>query len=740
MSPPLALVGGSGERAKVYLNGISLMKHSRFLPWLGLFLFLCATKTSGVGAVPLDLSAYDSSSEIRVESGSNLLNVRWRGSQGIYCELVFSLFNGAPLVKSVGTMERALDPAMVILRDINPVTLLTVGERDLEKRRGWNIFFDKVHAKPSKTSLMRLDLESVRVTSTSGTASVEFAEVNGGDFSGTLRFSFSSGSSLVRVEAIVSTTADARAILYDAGVTCADPSWRESVWIDSSDRLTRTMKRQNLAASSRSVRYRTIVAEGALGSLALFPPPHQFFYPLDFADNFGFVWHGPGYRNQILQPSIGIRQPLEGDRRYVPWFNAPPRSQQRLSIYWYITPGKGKDAIDEVARYTRRDRYEPLPGYQRFTSHYHIEHTLDYLKQTGGNAGADVPSELESPGFVQSFKRIGADIVHLAEFHNGRTPRLPTKERLDQLHLMHAECERLSDDSFLLLPGEEPNVHLGGHWLSFFPRPVNWVLQRPKGVPFAQEVAGHGTVYHVGSRDDVFELMKREGGLMWTAHARIKGSTGYPDRYREQPFFQSERFLGAAWKAMPADLSVNRLGTRVLDLLDNMANWGERKYVLGEVDVFKVEPNYELYGHMNMNYVRLDRLPNFEQGWGALLQALREGRFFVTTGEVLIKRFVAGTCESGETLRLKPGERQSIEFDLDWTFPLAFAEIVSGDGQHVYRETVDLGQTREFGQGAFRRSLDLSGRTWVRLEVWDTAANGAFTQPIWIDGLTAVEE
>ena len=37
-----------------------------------------------------------------------------------------------------------------------------------------------------------------------------------------------------------------------------------------------------------------------------------------------------------------------------------------------------------------------------------------------------------------------------------------------------------------------------------------------------------------------------------------------------------------------------------------MANWGEAKYVLGEVDVFKLDHTHELYGHMNVNYIRLD--------------------------------------------------------------------------------------------------------------------------------------
>ena len=111
-----------------------------------------------------------------------------------------------------------------------------------------------------------------------------------------------------------------------------------------------------------------------------------------------------------------------------------------------------------------------------------------------------------------------------------------------------------------------------------------------------------------------------------------KGSTGFPDRYRERLFFQSDRFLGAAWKAMPADLSQPRLGSRALDLLDDMSNWGTPKFVLGEVDVFQIEPDHELYGHMNVNYLRLESLPRFEDGWRPVLDALRGGAVFRHNG------------------------------------------------------------------------------------------------------------
>ena len=153
------------------------------------------------------------------------------------------------------------------------------------------------------------------------------------------------------------------------------------------------------------------------------------------------------------------------------------------------------------------------------------------------------PREMPTPEFVRVFKKAGVDIVHLAEFHNrlGRDRRNPDKA-LPLLKLLHDECIRLSDKDFLLLPGEEPNVHLGGLWISFFPSPVMWVLNRAKDSPFTEVHPEYGRIYHVGSAQDVLKLMELEDGLMWAAHPRIKSSTGFPDLYRKEPFFKSNRY------------------------------------------------------------------------------------------------------------------------------------------------------------------------------------------------------
>jgi hypothetical protein len=244
-------------------------------------------------------------------------------------------------------------------------------------------------------------------------------------------------------------------------------------------------------------------------------------------------------------------------------------------------------------------------------------------------------------------------------------------------------------------------------------------MSRKEDQPFVSEHPQYGTVYRIANANEMLELLQKVNGLAWTAHPRTKGSTGYPDKYKNEKFFLSDHFLGAAWKPIPADLSQPRLGKRVLDLLDDMNNWGVDKKILAEADLFTIEPENEMYAHMNVNYLQMDALPNFDNGWQPVLDALKNGQFFSTTGEVLIPRFKANTT--------------TVAFDLQWTFPLNFAEIISGDGTQVYRQRINLDSTRAFGKKSFTISSALKGRKWVRLEVWDVAANGAFTQTVWIN-------
>jgi hypothetical protein len=105
-----------------------------------------------------------------------------------------------------------------------------------------------------------------------------------------------------------------------------------------------------------------------------------------------------------------------------------------------------------------------------------------------------------------------------------------------------------------------------------------------------------------------------------------------------------------------------------------------------------------------------------------VLDVLRRGEFFVTTGEILAAD-TALISDAGTAPRLTA--------QLTWTLPLAFAEIVAGDGTKTFRRRIDLSDTRAFGTRAFSGLLpDDPGLRWTRLAVWDIAGNGAFSQPI----------
>ena len=689
--------------------------------------FIC-TKTAW--AVPVDLKSYDPTSEVVVRAAGESLAIGWdtpEGSTG----LTLNISGQGALVRSVAVARSKGEP-VVVLRDADPVTVLSVGQRDLKKRGGWTIFFDRTSRKPSESGQLTLKLKSVVVRSVGRRCIVDLGGLEGQSFSGKLRFTVYAGCDLIHLQAIVQTKKDARALLYHAGLTC-DPAGKAVSWIGLDDKVHRVDAVVQRAVPEK-VRNRTIALETETGAVAVFPPPHRYFYPLDEAYNQGFTWRGNDFMDQVSGFGIGVRQDLQGDGRWVPWFNAPPGTNQELGIFWLASLDRGNKLFDRVKAYTHGDRFPEVPGHKAFTSHYHVEHTTRLIQARDKGGKLAVPPALKKPDFVDVFKKSGIQIVHLAEFHNrlGRSRRDPVKA-LPLLKTLHEECARLSDDGFLLLPGEEPNVHLGGHWISFFPRPVMWVLNRSKDKPFTEEHPQFGRVYHVGSPEDILKLMEREGGLMWAAHPRIKSSTGYPDLYRDKPFFKSDRYLGGAWKAMPADLSKPRLGWRVLDLLDDTSNWGAKKYILGEVDIFQVDRTTEFYAHANVNYLRLDRIPRFEDGWAPVLKALRDGAFFISTGEVLMSRFTIGGKQSGEKLRLDVSGRVKLEAELSWTFPMAFAEIISGDGKQVYRKRIDLTGTGAFGKQTLKATLDLNGKSWVRLEAWDEAANGVISQPLWLE-------
>jgi hypothetical protein len=594
----------------------------------------------------------------------------------------------------------------------------------LISQNGWNIFFDKTAYQKYTSYPVKLAKSGVKVITSGSQTEIIVSGATAGPFTGSYNITLYNGSPLMNVAAVMTTQVDSLAVIYDAALVGKDVPWKKIFWSDTENFIRNTAAAKMDTVEMMAVKYRTIIGEGEQGSLALFPAPHQYFYPLDNCYNLEHVWYGENYRTLMPGFGIGIRHDLLGDRRWVPWFNAPPNTQQRYNFFCLLSGEKDGKVLDKVKAFTHNDTYAPLPGFYTMSSHFHQEHSDDVLTKK------PLP---EMPGFVKAFRNTGVNIVHLGEFHGPGSPRGPEAKRWPELKTMFSECERLSGGNFLLLPGEEPNNFFGGHWMNIFPKPVYWLMSREKDQPFVENHPEYGKLYRIGNKEDMLKLLEIEKGLAWTAHARTKGSTGYPDKYKEEAFYKSDRFLGAAWKAMPADLSQPKLGKRVLDLMDDMANWGQKKYVLAEADLFRIEPNYELYGHLNVNYLQMDQMPRFQDGWQPVLDVLEKGKFFVSTGEVLLPSFKVNGAGAGETTKTDKNGNVEIKLDASWTFPLNIAEVISGDGKEVFHDVINLNDTQAFGQKSFSFTKNMKDRKWMRVEVWDVAANGAFTQIVWLE-------
>ena len=658
-------------------------------------------------SVPLDV-AQIKPGPISVVRGDDSITVTWPDETARVWRATFSLNPAQPLITSIGPEGQA------VIRNARPFYQGETGKR----RGGWNAFFDDPTTHPEGTRHVQgtFRLRGATARSVGERVEIVFDGLRMGSFDGGLAYTFYPGSRLVQQEAVLTTYDADVAYYYDAGLEMAADGDRqpgnnmrsEVAFYDTAGVLQRASL-NGLQAERTPVqaRYRTLALKTGGGSVAVFPAPHQYFFPRDFTSNLGFVWH----RAWRGRTAIGIRQLRDENWQYYPWTNAPPGRPQRMSVFFLLATERPEAALAHVLRYTNSDRFSALDGYKTLSTHWHLADTVQAIAN-----GLDW-----TPPFKPVLKAMGVDASMIMDFHGDGHPGDLTDLRLDELHAYFNALRAQSDPAFLLIPAEEANVHLGGHWALVFPKPVYWFMDRPKGGAFVSTHKKYGTVYSVADAKEMLALVRREGGYMYQTHPRTKGSTGFPDRILAADYFRDGSYLGAGWKAMPSDLSSPRLGDRVFDLIDELNNQGLRKRMLGEVDVFQFDYTHELYAHMNINYIKLDRLPPFDR-WGDALAPLAKGDFFTTTGEVLLPSVSFAASTADEIVA---------QVRASWTLPLRFAEIVWGDGRQTQRARIDLADTREFGSKTFEWRAAARGWTWARVAVWDVAANGAFVNPFW---------
>lgn len=695
--------------------------------------FVCAATILGVGstqgATRFDLGGFHPSENFAASTSGDLLTLDWTGENRVSLRLALNLGDAEKLIAELSQSASPAGPRRIVLKDAAPAYWVYMGRR----HGSWeDSYFDNPSERPHEisTHFSKLVIESCQVESDGNQLHVSIPGLWMGYFHGKVELTLYAGSNLMKQEAVVSTQEPQIAYYYDASLTrCSTHELNNLVWLDADDHFQhhRLLSDIDLEGPHLKVHRRTLIAEGPGGSLAVLPPPHQYFFARDETINYGNLWYRLYKINKPGQGdffSFGIRQtPYSEQANKAPLVNAPPGTEQHLAMFWYIGAGSARETFDRVSAYTHNDTFVSLPGRKTFTSHYHLAATVEWA----GNGRPTNP-----PEFVTVFKQMGINITHMMDYHTDGHASDQGETRLAELKDYFDFTRLFSGHDFLLIPGEELWRYFGGHWGILLPKPVYYFLSRNPDQPFEDHEGRDGHVYRVGNAEEMLKIIHQEGGVAWQTHPRTKGSVGFPDTNKDTFFFRDPSWLGGGFKAMPSDYSTPRLGERALNLLDDMNNWGNRKFLIGEVDVFKIDHTHELYGHMNINYVKLDQTPQYGD-WSALVSALRRGDNFITTGEILIHDFKIDGVAAGGYAKLPADDQITADADLQWTFPLNFCELVWGDGVKTYRQMVPVHETGQFGHQRFQVTVKAPGAKWARFAVWDTAADGALTEPVRFD-------
>jgi hypothetical protein len=718
--------------------------------------------------IQCDMGQYKASPGLKAETHGGGLQLSWDGERGEQLRASFTIRDGQPMVTELAA-KGAKGAWKILGSNLTPEFEITTGKRrmseqqmgplrsmkaaitpELIAKEKWNAFWDAPLMVPGRPKT-NLDLprspEEIRrvwasyratgcqVKTDGARVEVTFPGLEAGLFSGALQYTVYRGSNLLRQEAIAKTSEPSVAYKYVAGLKgfgIAEDT--KVVWRDTARGWQQYAfgGAVNQSPVGLQARNRLGILEANGGSLAFLPPSHKFFFSREIETNLGYVYYRKDSESSF---SIGVRQP---DREIgaKPWgisdevwtrrvgearghlnnfalYNAPAGTLQRMPVYFYLSASGSRATQQAVMALTHDDVYKAMPGYKVLVSHFHF-HFNEQLSDAG-------TMDL-MPTWLPVFRDLGINIAILADFHGDGHAADTGKLRLDEQKVYFEGCRRFSDRDFLLIPGEEPDAAFGGHYLFLFPTPVYYTHGKPAGgpQPFLENLAPYGKVYHTSSAPAEFDLLKKENGLVWQTHPRTKGSTGYPDAVRETDFFRSDRYLGGSFQSLPVDLSQKRLcEERCFGLLDDMNNWGAPKYMLAEGDTYMKYPDDETFPQLMVNYVKMDRVPKFNDGWTPVVSALRAGDYFVTSGEVLLRNW---SIEGA-------GAKRTYTAEVEWTFPPEFAELVWSDGNTVGRQVIDMKEMGPFGSRKFRVPFDAAGKKWVRFAMWDSAGNGAFTQP-----------
>ncbi len=341
-----------------------------------------------------------------------------------------------------------------------------------------------------------------------------------------------------------------------------------------------------------------------------------------------------------------------------------------MAIYFYLSPDGDHATQQAVMAYTHDDVFKPMPGYKVMASHFHLDfnellrdrNTIDYR-----------------PPWVDVFRGLGINIVNLGDFHDDSDPRIPGPKRFMEQKVYFEGTARISD--------QDLSVHSGRRAERILWRPLvaadaepGLLLPRANRGPANQQFDGersatYGKVYHLGSKQTSADA--RESGewhLVYDApaheeHSRLSRCLSQSGLLSQRPRILAPRGSLCPWICREKRLCE----VRCFGVMDDSSNWAPKpKYMLAEGDTYTKWPDDETYPLLAVNYVKLDRVPSYRKAGARLSMLCERAISYGTTGEVLFHNYgVSGT-----------GAKRVYTANVEWTFPLEFAELVWSDGNN----------------------------------------------------------
>src|SRR5438270_345121 len=300
------------------------------------------------------------------------LRVSWRDSASQRWQAVFSLDSTKPVITSI-SVDRQL-----IVEQARPYVRCTTGKRS----GGWDAFFDFPAGNSAGTRqfMQEFHPSNVVAKTVGNRVEVTFDGMRLGIFGGSLRYTFYPGIALIQQAAILKTEETDVAYYYDAGLEMiADQDRRvggnmasKISYFDTDGKLQEITPPYGSDRHPLMAHYRAVAAKMGAGSIAVFPPPHRYFFARDYTTNQSYLWYS-SWRGRV---GLGIQQYPDDDTTIDPWINAPPGTKQEMGLF--ILPGEGDSAatLNHVLAYTHNDRFPPLQGFVTFEPHWHLAYTV----------------------------------------------------------------------------------------------------------------------------------------------------------------------------------------------------------------------------------------------------------------------------------------------------------------------------------------------------------------------------